>query len=384
MKTTRGPEQNLIACDTLKERYYIGNNKANISFVDSGTGKVNWSYLLKEDLATTPTAATNGMVYAVGRRGTIVALDSKTQSEAWKQKIEGGSWTPPAVGNDGTLYVASEESGIYSLDGKTGKEKWHFAESGHAPSTPAIDEKGSVFFGNKAGLITALDESGEKKWDKKTYGQAYDSPPILAPGATLVALSENGDQMISQHIERCFTVYGLDKESGDEKWRYNTGTIRCAPLLLEDGTLLIGGYNGKLVALDSSNGKEKWKIDTGSAIEDLTMSSDGIAYLITSGWPSEIGKTNLVCVDLKEKKELWSAPAGDRYVSLQAGPDQNIYATDFDSTLHSLKNETYLETKRAVENPEIKDEEAKTITVDNERGSINIDGISLMMHDDAF
>jgi outer membrane protein assembly factor BamB len=99
------------------EDAYIGHGY--VYALDSKTGKQLWAYTPNQVLSfPKPLAASDGLVYVVGRDGPLYALDAKTGAERWRFVI-GASQTAPSLAG-GVLYVGSGDT-LYALDAKTGK-----------------------------------------------------------------------------------------------------------------------------------------------------------------------------------------------------------------------------------------------------------------------
>lgn len=67
-----------------------------------------------------------------------------------------------------------------------------------------------------------------------------------------------------------------------EQWRFETGDT--SPVVM-DGTVYVGGEDGKIYALDASDGTEEWRFETGSSTPQTTSadSSGGDGTTVTGG-----------------------------------------------------------------------------------------------------
>jgi outer membrane protein assembly factor BamB len=180
--------------------------------------------------------------------------------------IQEKSLSSPAIGADGVVYFGAEMAGarfagfVYAVH-PDGTLKWRYEVPGerHVRASPAIASDGTIYITTKAyydpasgaqpALCLAMNPDGTVKW---TYeipptgetipADSYTSPAIGADG-TIYFAAESG------------YIFALDA-GGILLWRENFhNTINwSSPMLLDDGTLYIGGnrgddWGGRLVAI---------------------------------------------------------------------------------------------------------------------------------------
>lgn len=179
--------------------------------------------------------------------------------------IQEKSLSSPAIGADGVLYFGSELAGaqflgfVYAVN-PDGTLRWRYEVPGerHVRASPAIGSDGTIYVTTKAypadgvaqpALCLAFNPDGSVKWvyeipptNELVLTDSYTSPAIGADG-TIYFAAESG------------YIFALDSE-GELLWRENFhNTINwSSPMLMDDGTLYIGGargrdYAGRLVAV---------------------------------------------------------------------------------------------------------------------------------------
>ena len=58
-------------------------------------------------------------------------------------------------------------------------------------------------------------------------------------------------------------VYALDADSGQLRWRYETGFwVRSSPTVV-DGVVYVGSYDDYVYALDAGSGQLRWRYEMG-------------------------------------------------------------------------------------------------------------------------
>ncbi|SFF30546.1 outer membrane protein assembly factor BamB family protein [Spirosoma endophyticum] len=199
----------------------------------------------------------NATVFVGDQDRKFYALNALTGSPQWQATTPEIITSSPAV-NQGMVYALSDHQ-LYAFDRQTGQKKWTFTTEdtgANAPST-LISRGGQVYFvGNFGRKLYALDAlTGAKKWAVAAPGVDINGNPIGygVPTAT--------DQKV--YIGSGDKVYVLDAQTGGTQQTLTFGGgIYGAPLVAE-GTLFVGGYDGKLYARDALSGQPKWESTLG-------------------------------------------------------------------------------------------------------------------------
>jgi outer membrane protein assembly factor BamB len=143
---------------------------------------------------------------------------------------------------------------------------WRYNAGGAVNNTPVSDGE-RIFFAAKKGQVIALDLKGSEVW-KKSFTRKNDAgaqmpvqfeAPLTCGGGLVLAGTTRG------------TLYALDANTGEEKWRYDTGGVLSgSPNFLFDredakaqrkAVIVLDQSAGVLHAVDSATGKLLWKTD---------------------------------------------------------------------------------------------------------------------------
>jgi outer membrane protein assembly factor BamB len=286
----------------------------------------------------------------------------KELTPKWKVTVGQGAATPALVGDK--LYVFSRQNEseiIRCLDAASGKELWQDkyetagatgAASGHSGprSSPAVAEGKVVTFGVRGTLSCYDAETGKKLWRKE--GSPNDWPifftsssPIIVNGLCIAQLGgkENG------------AIVAYDLNTGDEKWKWSgDGTAYASPVLMDSAgaKAIIAETDKNLLALDSTNGKLLWQTPYagkgmggynastpvvegqtiifsggGRGTKAIKIDKKGDDFAASDLWSNPeksvvfnspvlkngfiyefTGNNEIVCIDAKEGKTMWSAP----------------------------------------------------------------------------
>ncbi len=165
----------------------------------------------------------------------------------------------------------------------------YLMEHGYASSTPATDGKNVFVFTGKSGLH-AFTVEGKLRWSKlvgdrssnRRWGSA--ASPVLYRNLVIINAADEA---------RCLIAF--DKDSGDEKWRYQSKELELAfgtpqITIAGDGSdELVLSIPHELFALDPATGKRKWLARTrvpGNVSPSVVITDDMICAF--GGYPRKM------------------------------------------------------------------------------------------------
>jgi outer membrane protein assembly factor BamB len=130
-------------------------------------------------------------------------------------------------------------------------------------------------------------------------------------------------------------VYAIDAKNGQQIWRYpekgsNNVTFYAAPVLTDDGQLLVGSFDHKLYSLNPTTGAQNWSYSTGSRIIGSPLATDDGIYV-----PSSDNK--LYSLDLNGNFKWAFVARGSLWTQPIAGLDCDcIYVASTDRYIYSI------------------------------------------------
>jgi outer membrane protein assembly factor BamB len=292
--------------------------------------------------AAEPTAAglTSAEVMYKGgpqRTGVYDVEGPKRGELQWKFPTHGPMWAAPAV-VDGVAYVGSQDGFLYAVDTKTGQEKWRFDAGRPVISTPAVAD-GTLYFGSGCvGIYCshrpgsdyyfyALDrQTGQEKWRFKTGGGVASSP-LIADG---VLYFGSEDQQL----------YAVDRQTGQEKWRFETEECVWSSPALADGVVYFGGGSRdctasddrRLYAVDSRTGQEIWRFETRGYVESTPVVVGGVVYFGS-------GDLHVYAVDSRTGQEKWRFKTEGMVQDSLAFSDGVVYAGSGDGNMYAIDSQ---------------------------------------------
>lgn len=250
---------------------------------------------------------------------------SETENVVWSVEVPGLSWSSPVVWGD-TVFVTSaisagvevepipglydpgDDNGatrsselhrwvVYNIDFATGAVRWarelasatpeiaRHIKNSFASETPVTDGRRVYAYFGSAGVVGALNMSGETVWLRElgafetTLGFGSAASPIL-----------HGDRMyiVNDNVEQSFMV-ALDKHTGEELWRVERderGQNWATPFVWEHDLrteIVTAGTQG--VRSYDLDGTLLWEIHGMSGLTIPTpFAKHGLLY-ISSGYP---------------------------------------------------------------------------------------------------
>lgn len=290
---------------------------------------VKWKFKTRGAVLSSPAVA-DGLIYFGSSDHHVYAVNAKTGAEVWKARTGGRVVSSPAV-SDGRVYIESYDSHLYSLDAKSGEVRWKFKTAGERRFTakhlhgaePAAEliadpfdfylsspvvSQGVVYFGSGDGNIYAVQgDSGELKWKFQT-GDVVHASPALANGIVYVGSWDS-------------FFYAIDATTGQEKWRFKTGEDHDiynqvgiqSSAVVANGVVYFGCRDSHVYALDAATGAERWKFSNkGSWVISTPIVHAGKLYFATSDsgmFQALHADSGLPVWSLKLQWPMFSSPA---------------------------------------------------------------------------
>lgn len=256
-KETHRPIRARVALDGDGRVYMRGDDDRLRCY--SPDGKEQWTKDVPASISvkSSPTVTPHGHVLVGDENGRVVAFDS-TGRELWARTVGEGPVPPPAVADDGTLYVSTAEGRLVSLH-SNGEVRWE-KELGHSFEVPPyVGRDGRVYLHDTRDHFYAVDPDGTVKWDKEFEERLSRNPAVAADGTVYM----NVDNELWRMNPKGELEWKFQADPGDELW--------SAPVLRDDGSLLMAGKEGKVYGikpLDLQFAEQKKALEQGSVPVD--------------------------------------------------------------------------------------------------------------------
>jgi outer membrane protein assembly factor BamB len=228
---------------------YIGDIDGDFHCVEAATGKRVWKFQTGAEIASGANFAGDLILFG-SHDETLYALTPDGQVK-WKVKTEGPVNGSPVV-SDGKTFVAGCDGSVHVIDVARGVELAKIELSGQAAATAAASGD-RLFVGTMTNEVQAVD------WKKQSVDWTFRPEKRAQPFYAAAALT---DKLVIAG-SRDKKVYALERDSGKEKWHFETdGRVDGAPVVVGD-RVFVGSLDGNLYVLDLASGAEKarFKLD---------------------------------------------------------------------------------------------------------------------------
>jgi outer membrane protein assembly factor BamB len=292
-----------------------------------GDAAIAWSFQADGAINTEVTVA-GGNVYFGSNGGTVYCLKGETGELLWSTSVEGvhrhaRKFFSTVLVNGDRLYLGAANSLLYCLDRTSGKVLWKTGLSDWIRSRPAVME-GLVYAATIDGKLHCLAEDGELKFEKQ-----LSTHPVYAD-----LVSSDGKLLVSDSHLWLFCV---DKK-GKEEWKHSIlsafinkdgeriftdqlsgGTFYQSKPTAHRGNIFFGNPAGFMFGLDAETGQEKWKYEMGAAISVGPACEDGKVYGGQQG-----GERFFYCLDAQDGSLIWKQTLPGGWVWGSATVDEGL------------------------------------------------------------
>jgi outer membrane protein assembly factor BamB len=276
---------------------YVGAGHAVVA-LDAATGAVAWRFETAGDVEPSPTLAPDGTLYFGADDAKVYALDSGNGRLKWSFAFPDGEDTDssPALGADGTVYIGSNKGIFYALGGLQGDLTWTFQAIDEISGAPAIGLDGTVYIcalnAQKTVSVTyAIDGlTGIQRWAVTHFSRSAPSVALGADGTVFVTGVAPPGMVNGMPVQQSAVVWAHDGPTGAQRWEQGLEpgsdgvtavSIDAAGILYLQSTKPIAtGGQGKLSALDPATGHVLWEFVTGGSSNSVpSIAADGTVYV---------------------------------------------------------------------------------------------------------
>ena len=128
-------------------------------------------------------------------------------------------------------------------------------------------------------------------------------------------------------------VYALEKEYGDKKWEFNTGSRIWTNPAYADGNIYAANYNGRLFAISADNGNQIWSMDL-----PTSSSSSPVVYddkVILGAFDH-----TLYAINRYDSEIDWQFTANNWFWADVVVKGNTVYACSIDNNVYALNGDS--------------------------------------------
>ena len=208
------------------QRLYVGAEDGFVYCIalDGACGRNVWDHVADrgktEWFINSSPALVGPTLYVAGRDEFLYAFDLEGR-EQWKLHLRGQMLASPVVDAEGNVFVGVsllrrgefDEGKLVKVNGTTHRVEWECGGAGSVESTPVLGDDGVVYFGDNAGLVLAVDPTGEQLWAAETGSPVRTAGTITKDGHVLFG-NEEGSLCCLKTSSKALASGGAPKYMG--------------------------------------------------------------------------------------------------------------------------------------------------------------------------
>jgi outer membrane protein assembly factor BamB len=263
-------------------------------------------YLWNQSQSGTQIATYNGRIYLATKGLIVNRFDDLTGKLEMQYGVPGEfdfayKWTPIFSIADGKLF-ASYGNDIAVFDLATNKELWHSymaqITSDANTTLPESDYPFIQYNSNAVATYRFNPDNGNKIWNYSGYTES----PIISQQKVILWNYVPRENIFQGILPQQRAIIGLNLNSGDKLWEFDTNTTIFQPIAYND-MVLFNARDGFFYALNITDGTLKWKIN----VDNYGL----IAGLQSTAFPDAISRTSEPLVDKQSQTLFWTFTRSD-------------------------------------------------------------------------
>jgi outer membrane protein assembly factor BamB len=222
-------------------------------------GGLKWLYSADNDILSSPTVDSNGILYFGTAEWAVWAVNSDG-SPKWSFYTGANVYSTPSIRSDGNIFVGSTDGYIYAINQDYGTEVWKYYTGAPIVSSPVCDEAyGKVYVGSTNNVLFAFGPSTfgflALNWTQNLGGAIESTPAISNDGNVYVGTNDG-------------KVYDYTKTGGFGWSTINTGgAIKSSVAFNISGSSMYFGNDIGYFYFGGPTGLLYWSYYTGGSIK---------------------------------------------------------------------------------------------------------------------
>ena len=299
-------------------RIYVGTDAGVLyAFEAQGHERIAWQFRAGAPLRASPAVGPSA-VYAAANDGSIYALDKATGKVLWTYKVRELEtrafhfFSAPEV-RDGRVFVGAANRRLYCLNAASGKLLWQAQTSDWIRAKPLVAGP-NVVVASMDGTVQAFGPAGNELWRAKASSHqvmadlAGDEAGILVSSSDLYLHSLRPSDGKLQWRHSLLEAAYIDGQRITADMIAGGADYQSSPTVV-DGVVYAGAPNRFVYAVDAASGKEIWRFETSGQVSGTPTVAEGRVYFGQQG-----GNKEFYAVDARTGQRVWSKPLGWAWV----------------------------------------------------------------------
>lgn len=271
------------------ERLYTVSPAGELRAYRGSNGNLLWRESLGTRISGGLAAGPDGLLYAGGREGVVVAFDPEARRIRWRQSVSSEVLAAPAVTGD-RLIVRTLDGAVRALDRASGQPQWVYhgrvpglTLRGISAPTPVLEGRLIVLGFDDGRLVGLRGRDGEVLWEVSValpQGRNelermvdIDARPLVdtGQGRVFVAAYQSG-------------IVAIELRGGSKIWTQEISTYQ--DMARDDDRLYAVAEDGIVAAIDQRTGSIMWQQDKlrGRQLTAPTPQSDYLVVADRAGY----------------------------------------------------------------------------------------------------
>lgn len=206
-------------------------------------------------------ALADGVIYAAGSKGDVVAIDAESGNRLWRSRLRRTLTGGVGVGGDLVL-VGTVDGRVYALDRETGETRWRRRLSSEIIAAPAANNRIVVVRTTNSRLYGLDPASGERRWqvdyEKPLLTLRRASDPVIVGSTLLVGFSSGRLRAFS--AADGVTLWEVRVAVPQGRNELERMVDLATPIMVND-VVYASGYQGRITAISRGTGRSMWMQD---------------------------------------------------------------------------------------------------------------------------
>jgi hypothetical protein len=288
----------LFCSEGYNSVFYLGYNENNkFRSIEKETGKERWSYT-PNGFASYLTKQNQNVLVSVYKDGitTIVNLESGSGRVKWSRVLKDGEWATATT--KGVLFI-NRPSYFEKLDNETGNKVWSYEE---ADAYLEWNQSGVVYVRQARKVLRLNPTDGKVQW-------TIEIPESVGDSNSSAVVLKNGDLLVrSNSVSSGQAKTKLINADGVKLWETQDATGAYYPAEDSSGKLFYKG-DRSLISVDRANGAIRWNFKREFPIQSevfFNFETYGDDVFVLYGGPSSrYPPMGIVRLDAKTGAQQW-------------------------------------------------------------------------------
>jgi outer membrane protein assembly factor BamB len=244
---------------------YFGSFDKNVYALDADSGSLIWKFRTYEEVDSTP-AVHDGKLFIGSFDHNLYCLDAKKGNLLWKFPTQGEIYNAnPFTIHKGIIYFGSFDNYLRAVRIEDAKELWRFRLGFYGTAASPVLHKDILYQETRDGSLIALTLEGKEMWRFKT------SKVIALP-----FIHEDRIYIGSEDQN----MYCLRLQDGKVIWKFPTqGGVWWCPAVWKN-LVCFSSWDCHVYAADKNTGEEVWRFNSGSEPSYLPPMTEGFELVL--------------------------------------------------------------------------------------------------------